>query len=38
MGNNKQKLTHSKVLRLNFGYKEAEVENWWEKGANAGEI
>lgn len=38
MGNNKQKLTHSKVLRLNFGYKEAEVENGWEKGANAGEI
>jgi len=26
MGNNKQKLTHSKVLRINFGYKEAEME------------
>lgn len=26
MGNNKQNLTHSEVLRMNFGYKEAETE------------
>lgn len=27
MGNNKHKLTHSEVLRNNFGYQEAEMEN-----------
>lgn len=36
MGNNKQKLTHSEVLRIKFGYKEAEMEEIWrENGANA---
>lgn len=29
MGNKKQKLAHSEVLRINFGYKEAERKNRW---------
>lgn len=32
MGNNTEKLTHSEVLRLDFGYKEAEIGERKERG------